>query len=176
MKTICFFFTAAIVLVATSLTSAQDKTDSIKVIYESARSNEQGETLEYYIDSVLLKNGFVETSNPGVEKINIVKNKMYITAKKDVPYNLVTLQSLADKYLKKQESTGVLYTVDGKLITEAESVINEKDILSISIANDQVISSLSSGKVTIFKVLTRSKLNVENANRTYIRGNGLGSR
>ena len=179
MKTLSYIFTTAILLASASLTSAQDKTDSIKVIYERQNSSQQASP-EYYIDSVLTKGAVIEMFKPiDIDKINVVsggKGKIYITLKKDVPYKFVTLQSLSNRFLKKKENKGLLYTVDGKLFTNAESIINEHDILSVSIADDQIIPSLSDGKVTIFKVLTRSNLNIENANKTYIRGNGLGSR
>ncbi|MES2454179.1 MAG: hypothetical protein V4594_01500 [Bacteroidota bacterium] len=180
MKITSFFFTASILLAATSVVSAQDKTDSIKVIYESQNTGHQTESPEYYVDSVLLKGVFIEAFKPtDIEKINVEnkgKGKIYITLKKDVPYNFVSLQSLSNRYLKNKETNALLYTVDGKLVTAAESLINEKDILSVSIASDQAISSLPGGKVTILKVLTKSKLNIDNANRTYIRGNTSGSR
>ncbi|WP_285058148.1 hypothetical protein [Pedobacter ginsengisoli] len=177
MKAIKIFLTVAIALAAATLADAQDKTDSIKVYYEPANPVHHGDNLEYYVDSVLLKIGFIETFNPTqIEKIDIVKNKVYITLKKDVPYNFVSLQSLSNKYLKTRENKGVLYTVDGKLITDAETWINEKNILSISVAADQKVSALPGGKATIFKILTRSKENIENANKIYIRGNTLGSR
>jgi len=177
MKAIKIFLTMAIVLAAVMLADAQDKTDSIKVYYEPASPVHHGDNLEYYVDSVLLKTGFIETFKPTqIEKIDIVKNKVYITLKKDVPYNFVSLQSLSNKYLKTRENKGVLYTVDGKLITDAETWINEKNILSISVAADQKVSALPGGKATIFKILTRSKENIENANKIYIRGNTLGSR
>lgn len=177
MKAIKAFFATSILIAAASLASAQDKTDSIKVYYESENAaHRHADSLEYYIDSVLVKNANVGMFEPmQIENINIAKgSKVYITLKKDVPFNLVTLQSLAVKYLKSKKATGILYTIDGKLITDAEALINEKHILSISIATDQLISSLPGVKVTMLKVLTRSKENIERANTVYIRG--LGSR
>ncbi|HMI05727.1 MAG TPA: hypothetical protein VK541_24780 [Pedobacter sp.] len=177
MKAIKALITTSILVAAASVASAQDKTDSIKVYYESEKPfHHHADSLEYYIDSVLVKNANMGMFEPiQIENINIVKGyKIYITLKKDVPFNLVTFQSLGDKYLKRKKATGVIYTVDGKLVTDAEALINEKHILSISIAADQLISSLPGVKVTILKVLTRSKENIEKANTVYIRG--LGSR
>lgn len=180
MKTITHFFVAAIIIASTSLTNAQDKTDSIKVIYESKNTGHHANNPDYYIDSVLLKGIFIETVKPidiaAIDVVNEGKGKIYITLKKDVPYKFVTLQSLSNRYLKNSVTTGVLYTIDGKLITNAESVVNEKDILSVNIATDEMISSLPNGKVTIFRILTKSKVNIENANKIYIRGNTSGSR
>lgn len=180
MKTITHFFAAAIMTASASLANAQNQTDSIKVYYEPANHGHHAEPPEYYVDSILVKNAHVEMFNPNdITKIDVVKEgkgKIYITLKKDVPYKFVTLQSLSKRYLKSRAIAGVLYTIDGKLTTDAEALINEKNILSVSIATDQMISSLPSGKVTIFKILTKSKLNIENANKIYIRGNTLGSR
>jgi hypothetical protein len=179
MKTIRYLFTAAFVMVATILATAQDKTDSIKVYYESANASHVANAPEYYIDSVLLKGAFIEMVNPTyIAKIDVVKgslgvkSKIYITLKKDFSYNFVNLQSLANRFLKSKDTTGVLFTVDGKLVTDAEAIIDEKDILSVTIAADQIISSLPAGKVTVLKVLTKSKLNVNNSNKTYIRRSG----
>lgn len=177
---ICIHFVAAVIMMAvTSLASAQDKSDSIKVYYEATEIHKHAENIEYYIDSALVKNINLEMFKPNdIAKINVVKgdiNKIYVTLKSDVRYSFVSLQFLGNKYFKGKENNGFLYTVDGKLIMNPETLINEKDILSVSVAADQIISSLPSGKVTVFKVLTKSKLNIDKANTIYIRGNMSGS-
>jgi len=176
MKTIRPFLIAAIVMASTTLTSAQEKIDSIKVYYEKTNPHYHANDVEYYIDSVVVKNFNIEMLKPNdIAKINVVKgnkSKIYITVKNNVPYKFVSLQSLGDKYLKGKQTTGVLYTVNGKLILDTETMINEKDILRIIIASNQSISGLDSGSVSVVKVITKSELNIDNTN---IRGNALGS-
>jgi len=153
---------------------ARQKADSIRVVYESDNLVHQNHSApEYYIDSVLVKNVSLDLIDPvDIASISVVKEpvaRIYISLKNEAKYSFVTLKFLADKYLKGKQKENVLFTVDGRLITDAEQLLNENQIFSISIASDQEISSLGSGKFIVFKVSSKKEA-ANKQNQIRIRG------
>lgn len=168
-----FWLVIILSLVAIS-SQARQNADSIRVVYESENLVHQNRSVpEYYIDSVLVKNVSLDLIDPvDIASISVVKEpvaRIYISLKDEVKYSFVTLKFLADKYLKGKQKENVLFTVDGRLITDAEQLLNENHISSISITSDQEISSLGSGKYTVFKVSSKKEA-ADRKNQIRIRG------
>ena len=109
-----------------------------------------------------------------IVSIEVKKNsqvgEIYITTKEDDNLTMLTPLQIKEKYATSAENS-VLYFVDGNLIDDINTKIEEDYILSINVVASGNVDVLDgNAKISLIQIFTKSKENLTKAAEVRIRG------
>lgn len=115
------------------------------------------------IDSIYIEHKEIEINNKKYY------GQIYITMKKEYIPNLISLTDLKQKYTNLKNEVTV-FMIDDHIIKENydQYLVDEKDILKIIV--DTIEMKDEKTTINVVRLLTRSKENIEESKKIYIRG------
>ncbi|MET4083041.1 hypothetical protein ABIB40_003008 [Pedobacter sp. UYP30] len=154
---------------------SQIKKDSIEVKY-SQLLPKKANLPSYFLNGVLLDLKNPVFSSEQIASIDI-KNEtpsgeIYITTKNDRQITFLTPLEIKNKYAKRASSAAI-YFVDGQVIDESTTKIEEGYILSVNVTlpGDLKLKGANQN-LSLIQISTRSKENLEKFNEVRIKGLG----
>jgi hypothetical protein len=138
-----------------------------------------------FFDSNFLSINSIEYINQNeIESMKVVKKdttintvlyrgQLYITSKKPKKYDFISLEQIKSEFTKIK-SNDVIYMVNGTLIKDnvVTFKLDRNYILEVEVTNSEAFYNLrkSDTKFDIINILGKTKENLENKNKTLLRG------
>ncbi|SDH26160.1 hypothetical protein SAMN04488062_105223 [Flavobacterium omnivorum] len=138
-----------------------------------------------FIDLNLVPSNTIEYVDPNeIESINVVKKdstingvlyrgQINITSKKPKKYDFISLEQIKSEFTKIK-SNNIIYMVNGTLIKDnvVTFKLDRNYILEVEVTNSKAFYNLrkSHTKFDIINILGKTKENLENKNKTLLRG------
>jgi hypothetical protein len=165
---LCF---SALFFISTNL-FAQIPGERIKVNY-STPGPKANDPL-FYLNGVSMGKTKYIMATRHILSIDVKKNtqfgEIYITTKEEDNLTLLTPLQIKEKYATLAEKS-VLYFVDGNLIDDINTKIEEDYILSINVVASANVDVLDgNAKISLIQIFTKSKENLTKAAEVRIRG------
>jgi tRNA A37 threonylcarbamoyladenosine modification protein TsaB len=154
--------------------------DSIPRVVLTTKKNIQMEPV-YFINGQHIKSSTIRTLDPNlIKEMNVEKDsvelngnnyygKIYITTKNNYQPKLISLNKLQKKYTTTSNNP-IVFLLDNEIIDEDYDnfLIDENYILKIEVTD--LANSKEKLNITLVKLFTRSRENIEKENKIYIRG------
>jgi hypothetical protein len=147
--------------------------------------NNKSEEPAVFIDLNLVPSNTIEYIDPNeIESINVVKKdttingvlyhgQINITSKNPKKYDFISLEQIKSEFTKIK-SNDVIYMVNGTFIKDniATFKLDRNYILEVEVTNSEAFYNLrkSDTKFDIINILGKTKENLENKNKTLLRG------
>jgi len=147
--------------------------------------NNKTEEPAVFFDSNLIARNAIEYINQNeIESMNVVKKdttintvlyrgQLYITSKKPKKYDFMSLEKIKSEFTKIK-SNDVIYMVNGTLIKDnvVTFKLDRNYILEVEVTNSEAFYNLrkSDTKFDIINILGKTKENLENKNKTLLKG------
>jgi hypothetical protein len=165
---LCF---SALFFICTNLL-AQTPGERIKVNY-STPGPKANDPL-FYLNGVSMGKTKYIMATRHILSIDVKKNtqfgEIYITTKEEDNLTMLTPVQIKEKYATSAEKS-VLYFVDGNLIDDINTKIEEDYILSINVVASANVNVLDgNAKISLIQIFTKSKENLTKAAEVRIRG------
>jgi hypothetical protein len=165
---LCF---CSLFLISTNL-FAQIPGERIKVNYLTP--GPVANSPSYYLNGVSMGKTKYIMAPRHIISIDVKKNtqfgKIYITTKEEDNLTMLTPVQIKEKYATSAEKS-VLYFVDGNLIDDINTKIEEDYILSINVVASANVNVLDgNAKISLIQIFTKSKENLTKAAEVRIRG------
>jgi len=151
---------------------AQTQGERIKVNYSTPGLKAKDPL--FYLNGVSMGKTKYIMATRHIVSIEVKKNSqvgvIYITTKEDDNLTMLTPLQIKEKYATSAEKS-VLYFVDGNLIDELNTKIEEDYILSINVVASANVDVLDgNAKISLIQIFTKSKENLTKAAEVRIRG------
>ncbi|MFP5082099.1 hypothetical protein [Pedobacter sp. JCM 36344] len=155
--------------------SAQALQGGIKVSY-SSQQKKAANAPSYYFNDVLMEQKMFFFDPGHIESINIKENsqfsEIYIRTKQAYKLTFLTPVQIKDKYAHLTAKS-VLYFIDGTLVDENNTSVEEGFVLSINVVTTKYSNSeFGNRKLSLVQISTKSKENLAKSAEIRIRGFG----